>query len=292
MSTSRIPKNKGTTGKYFTSETQDWVIKYINEEDELKRNIIFSRYLYKPMKKIVEIYFNKVSHPYSRMYYSDTELKNDCLAHIATNLDGFKNSKGKAFSYISISARNYFIQLNDKMYVAYKKHSVIGDEDGNVIDENYETYEYNTEYKKMYYSFIDYITENIDNIGLDARNKKHILPVLDFMDNFDEVDKYYTLYVTNKFLAKYNVNKLHWGKGRRILASLWESWKQNWNGIDGGKPKYKLGSCARSVDRKTVDWIKSYYKYGSHKYGATSISKKLGITVEAVYDILKGEGIL
>jgi hypothetical protein len=286
MSTNRIPRKKGTTGMYFTEETQQAVIQYASTDDEIKRNIIFNRHLYKPIKKIVEIYKNKVDTPYASMYYTDTELMHDCIAHIATNLSGFNKGKGKAFSYISISARNHFIQLNDRCYIQYKHHSKLEEENGNIIDESYDTDEYNKEYLEMYYSFHKWCSQNIDKIGLSTRSQKTVSDVLEFMDDFDEVDKYYTLYATNVFLSKWDMSKTSWFKARHILAILWEQWKKNWDGESGGWPTYTT-VAQTDLDTKTIEWIKEFYERGTQTRGITKISKILGVSCEVVSKVVK-----
>ena len=112
-------KRKAKTKKsniYFTDETEQAVIDYINETDPAKRNQIYNDKLDVPLSKLAENIFNT----FKFVYCGDTPLniQRDVVHHIIQNINKFNKTKGKAYSYFSIVAKNYLIHLNNTNYKA------------------------------------------------------------------------------------------------------------------------------------------------------------------------------
>ena len=98
------------TSIYWKSEQEEAIVQYINETDSDKRNEIFSKNIYKSLKKLVEniIFTYKLFRNDSRI----NEVQSDCVSFLITKIDGFNPSTGaKAFAYLGTIARHYLMGL-------------------------------------------------------------------------------------------------------------------------------------------------------------------------------------
>jgi hypothetical protein len=286
-----IKNKKGRTGTYFTAETQQWILEYVKETDKIKKDIILKQHLIKPIRKICEIYYWKISTPYLDKEYTAYQLQMDCFTHLITKtLDGFTEDKGKAFSYLSISARNHYIQLNDKAKVAYTKtyHSFI-EHDEEMEDGEDERLEYNREFLTNYYGFIKWVREGINGLPFSGIMKQTILKVLEFMEEFDEVEKYYRLEVNTAFRNRFpNVREASYKTAKDKLHHLWLQYQSNVNDEVERAPYYWKNNCsARKLPTEVRDKILATYKPGTHNNSVAMVSVKMGIPKHIVCDVLK-----
>lgn len=193
---------------YFTEETEKAVVAYQNTECDRERNRIFNKHLYVPLKKICEVYANSIDHG-----YVDADLEdriNDCLAHLVTSaIYKFNPAAGKAYSYFSVSAKFFFMQLNIKGYTKAKSNRGFESLDGfDTIDENIEGDAYTNMFIQRYYAFIEWFTMHLPSIYYPPKIKQHMFMVLDFMNNgLDVVDDYMKIRVAEKFREQFPTAK-------------------------------------------------------------------------------------
>jgi hypothetical protein len=193
---------------YFTEETDKAVIAYQNTEDERERNRIFNKHLYVPLKKICEVYANSIDHNYVDESLEDRI--NDCLSHLVTSaIFKFNPAEGKAYSYFSVSAKFYFMQLNMKGFAKLKSNRGYEPLDGlDGVDETYEQDAYSQMFIERYYAFKDWFSMHLPNIYYSPKVKQHIWMVLEFMEHgLDIVDDYLKIRVTEKFREMFPKSK-------------------------------------------------------------------------------------
>ena len=223
---------------YFTEETEKAVVEYQNTEDDIERNRIFSKHIYVPLRKICEVYANSIDHSYVGESLEDRI--NDCLAHLMTSaIFKFNPISGKAYSYFSVSAKFFFMQLNIRGYAKIKSNRGFEPLDGiDGVDETIEQDEYSHMFIERYYAFREWFIMHLPNIYYPKKVKAHMFMVLDFMDNFDEVDDYLKLRVAEKFRERYPESKDTMTRYAR--ANLYEQYlhfiKQWDEGIDNPIP--------------------------------------------------------
>ncbi len=123
MPRKRRRKAKGRL--YWTQETQDAIIRYNNEEDELTREKIFRDHVYKPLDKMAENIINRFKFPYMDGSFED--IKNEVISYLILKLPNFTEDKGKSFSYFSVVAKNYLILQNNKRYKEEKRTVYLSD---------------------------------------------------------------------------------------------------------------------------------------------------------------------
>jgi hypothetical protein len=285
-----LKNKKGRTGTYFTEATQQAILEYVKETDPIKRDIILKKHLVKPIRKICEVYYWKISTPYLDKEYTAYQLQMDCFTHLITKtLDGFTEDKGKAFAYLSISARNHYIQLNDKAKVLYNKtyHSFI-EHDEEMEDGEDERLEYNREFLTNYYGFIQWVREGINGLPFSGIMKQTILKVLEFMEEFDEVEKYYRLEVNTAFRNRFpGVREASYKTAKEKLHHLWLQYQSNVNDEVERAPYYWKNNCsARKLPTEVREKILSTYKAGTHTNSVAMVSIKMGIPKHIVCDVI------
>jgi hypothetical protein len=123
-----IPKKrKPRTAKkkmYFGPEVDESIIKYNQCEDPMERSRIYEKEIKYALDKLVE----NTIHTY-KFYYTDNQelstIQHEAVTFLIEKLPNFTKDKGKAFSYYSIVAKNYFILQNEKNFKKLTQHDKI-----------------------------------------------------------------------------------------------------------------------------------------------------------------------
>jgi len=128
----RKPKNK----QYFTKDTENAILQYNKLKDEYARNKLYDEQIKYPLEKLVE----NIIHTF-KFYHFDVpyeDVKHEVVAFLNEKIHKYTNpSKGKAFSYFSIIAKNYLIIHNNGNYNKFKNSEQLEavDTSRNVINE-------------------------------------------------------------------------------------------------------------------------------------------------------------
>ena len=116
-------KRRGRNKKekiYFSKKTEEAIIEYNSETDNVKRNEIYETRIKYSFDKLVENIFNTFKFTY--FDNSPLEIQKETVAHLVSNIHKFEAGKGKAFSYFSIVAKNYLIFHNNNNYKRFNQH--------------------------------------------------------------------------------------------------------------------------------------------------------------------------
>jgi hypothetical protein len=103
---------------YFGQEQEKAIIAYNKTEDMDERNRIYNATIKPAFEKLVENIFNTFKFTYFEVGALDVQA--ECVSHLVANMHKFQVSKGRAFSYFSIVAKNYLIQLNNRNFKRFK----------------------------------------------------------------------------------------------------------------------------------------------------------------------------
>lgn len=234
-------RKKNPENNYFHSGVEEAIHLYNTSESELERNRIF-RIIYPALAKISEVYYNKI-----KPAYIDGEMENiimDCTSYLSERLSKIKQGKGKAFSYMTVCARNYYIFHNQRGYTGTKKTLKLDtiDENWDIVDDRNEIGEKEKYTAELLYAFADYLEANIDNMTTaSARKFKPVLQeVINLIRNIDDiedfnrrnimnslttidgkpVDRHYITKVFNKITVHYENFKREWYKSEKPVAFL------------------------------------------------------------------------
>ena len=121
----RRPKTKN---QYFTADTEEAIIEYLNETDDKKRNQIYNDRIWYGFHKLTE----NIIHTF-KFYYTEVdtiaELQHEVTAFLLEKLHLYKQEKGKAFSYFGTIAKRYLILYNNNNYKKLKQRATVEDID-------------------------------------------------------------------------------------------------------------------------------------------------------------------
>ena len=127
----RKPKEKK---QYFTQDTEDAIIEYLNETDPIKRNKIYNERIDYGFYKLTE----NIIHTF-KFYYTEvetiSELQHEVTSFLLEKLHLYNQTKGKAFSYFGTIAKRYLILYNNKNYEKLKSKAEVEaiDEDQTIV---------------------------------------------------------------------------------------------------------------------------------------------------------------
>ena len=117
--TLRLRKPK-TKNQYFTADTEEAIIEYLNTTDERKRNQIYNERIWYGFHKLTE----NIIHTF-KFYYTEVdtiaELQHEVTTFLLEKLHLYKQEKGKAFSYFGTIAKRYLILYNNNNYKKLKQ---------------------------------------------------------------------------------------------------------------------------------------------------------------------------
>jgi len=125
---------KKSKANYFTKETEEYIVKFNNSEDEEYRNQIFTEHIYFPFYKLAE----NIIHTF-KFYYTDVDkienLKHEIVSILyEQKINKFDPTNGaKAYSYFGTIVKRWLINYNNKNYKKLKQVGSFTD-----IQESYE----------------------------------------------------------------------------------------------------------------------------------------------------------
>lgn len=103
--TRRKPGSKPTK-RYFTSDTQDAIVRYQNSDVQVEKDSIYVQEILPAFDALVENLINVYG--FKVMHESKQDLKSECLEFLYTAVHKFDPEKGsKAFSYFNVVAKNW-----------------------------------------------------------------------------------------------------------------------------------------------------------------------------------------
>ena len=124
---------KKSKANYFTSETEEYIVKYNISEDQEYRNRIFTDHIYFPFYKLAE----NIIHTF-KFYYTDVDQIEDLKHEVVSMLLEEKIMKfdptngAKAYSYFGTIVKRWLINYNNKNYKKLKQVGSFSD-----IEESY-----------------------------------------------------------------------------------------------------------------------------------------------------------
>jgi hypothetical protein len=189
-------KNKTETGGmekkvsnvYFTQVTEDAIVAYNAAEDSRVKDRIYNESIRDAFIKIAENVYNTFKFSYADV--SPLEIQKQAISHMVANISKYEKGRGKAFSYFSIVAKNWFILNNNTTYLRFKKHVEICEQAGEagefVIEPEHEKQENETrEFIKL---MVEYWDKNVGKFFNKDRDLKIANAVIEIFRNADRID--------------------------------------------------------------------------------------------------------
>jgi hypothetical protein len=276
-----MPRPKNPNNQYFNSDVEEAIHTYNVSTDEDERRKLF-RIIYPALAKVAEVWRNKIKPVY--VLLSPEELELDCIAFMVDKLPMVKRGKGKAFSYLTVTARNYYIQANMVAYTKRKKNSLISLSDKfdieDVPSDRVEQMEASSE---LFDKFIEYIDENFDEI---FPTKKHKLFGSVFMEKVKTdglSESFNRRKLLNDVCELTGIERGTITKHVSRVASHFTIFKEYYE-MYGNKPEFKE---RLTVTEKDAVYIRKNYVHYSKRNGVNGISRRLGIKYDVVLEWIK-----
>jgi len=156
----RRPKTKN---QYFTKDTEEAIIEYLNTTDERMRNKIYNERIWYGFHKLTE----NIIHTF-KFYYTEVdtiaELQHEVTAFLLEKLHLYKQDKGKAYSYFGTIAKRYLILYNNNNYKKLKQRAEVDaiDNDQSITIDIINNHSDLDKPKDEATEFIEYLLEYMD----------------------------------------------------------------------------------------------------------------------------------
>lgn len=188
----RKPKKKNV---YFTQDTENAIIEYINSTDSFQKNKIYTEKIHNAFYKLAEIMIHRF-----KFYNFDIpheDVKHEVVAFLHEKIHKYRAENGKAFSYFSIIAKHYLIAENNKNYYHFKRSQDVEtiDTERIVINEKVAS---------------DYIEERNDFIDIFVKVMEKYLPL--FFPKYRDIqvaDTVLHLFKTRQNIENYNKKAIY-----------------------------------------------------------------------------------
>lgn len=187
----RKPKTSNT---YFTEDTQQAIIEYVNSDDQVFRNIVYRERIEYGFFKLTQ----NIIHTF-KFYYTDGEsvedVQQEVIAFLLEKLKLYKPNKGKAYSYFGTIAKRYLILKNKKNYQKLQdKGDILEIEEDKKFKEETMLDHYGKDYDlgEFIDLYVSYIDKNLNKIfprELDAKTADAILELFRKRENLDIFNK-------------------------------------------------------------------------------------------------------
>ena len=173
---------------YFTRDTEQGIIEYNMATESAEKNRIYNEKIQYAFEKIAENVYNTFKFSYSDV--SPLEVQKQAISHMVANIDKFEAGKGKAFSYFSIVAKNWFILDNNNNYRRFKKHIEIcehpSDSGEFVIEPEHQKRD--TEVKEFIGLMVDFWDNNVNKYFTKPRDLEIANAVIEIFRNSGRID--------------------------------------------------------------------------------------------------------
>lgn len=180
---------KAVTRTYFGKNIEDDIIQYNTTADEIERSNLYESTIHPALNKLVE----NVIHKYKFYYYDSTydDLKHETVLYLHERLPKYHESKGKAFSYFTIIARNYLIVRTTETYEAQINRDplTIVDERRNIPTEvvSIERQDLLTDFMR---EWSDWGIENVERLFVRERDQRIADAIFVLFRNCESIDNY------------------------------------------------------------------------------------------------------
>ena len=170
-----MPRKK-SKANYFTSETEQYIVKYNESTDDEYRNKIFTDHIYYPFYKLAE----NIIHTF-KFYYTDVDqienLKHEIVSILLEQkIMKFDPTNGaKAYSYFGTIVKRWLINYNNKNYKKLKKIGQFADIEDSYDDDSFlleETSKHTITLGAFIDKWVDEMYEELDEMFVKDVEKK------------------------------------------------------------------------------------------------------------------------
>jgi hypothetical protein len=157
-------RKKKTTREYFTQETEDAIVRYLQSDLFVERNKLFNEHINYSIHKLAE----NIIHTF-KFYYTELDnvedLKHEVVVFLLEKFHRYDQNQGKAYSFFGTIAKRYLIVYNQNNYKKLKGKAELEevDEDKRIFTElvNQES---SSELVSFVNSYVRYVEKHMDHM--------------------------------------------------------------------------------------------------------------------------------
>jgi len=222
------------------------------------------------------------------------EIMMDCTCYLSERLFRVKEGKGKAFSYMTVCARNYYIFHNTRGYTGTKRTLKLDhlNENWDIADESPERLDEIEHTSGLLNAFADYLEINQDKLTTAAARKfvpvlKQIIKLMrniDSIENFNRRDLMNSLTeIDGKKIDRHYITKVF-----NRISSHYDTFRKEWDNTGKAIPyldKQKL------TEEEIKFCIENYAPLTNRKHSVSGFARMFGVDEYTVRKQLSATGL-
>jgi hypothetical protein len=285
-----MPRKKNPANNYFHEGIEEAIQLYNKSETERERNRLFS-IIYPALSKISEVMFNKVKPEY--MEGEPLEIQMDCIQYLTERLFRIKQGKGKAFSYLTVCARNFYIFHNMKGYKDIQKTVSLDllNENWDIADDSQKRLEEIEAAENLLNAFTNYLEKNKE--GLYSNNTKKSVHMIDaiitLLRNVDNIEDFNRRNIMNDLVEidGIKVDRHYVTKMFNRITMHYEAFRKEWN---------KTGKSIEFIDKEElspneIQYCIENYSQANKKFGVIALARQFKVPEYTVRKELSKVGL-
>jgi hypothetical protein len=181
-------RKKKKIREYFTQETEDAIVRYLQSENHVERNRIFNESINYSLHKLAE----NIIHTF-KFYYTELDnvqdLKHEVVVFLLEKMHNYDQSKGKAYSYLGTIAKRYLIVYNEDNYKKLKVRADIDavDDDKKVFN-NILSEQQSAELTSFINSYINYVDYNLETLFPSSSDQTIAIAMMEIFKRRENLD--------------------------------------------------------------------------------------------------------
>jgi hypothetical protein len=219
--------------------------------------------------------YNKV-----KPIYMDGEILDimmDCTSYLTERLYRIKTGKGKAFSYMTVCARNYYIFHNQRGYTGVKKVLKL-----DKLNENWDVAEDSSiralemeDSVKLLAAFVNYLDENKENLACSNKGVVVISALVDFLRDVDSIEDFNRRNIMNDLteINGYKVDRHYITKVFNKIETHYILFRKEWN--KSGKPMPYWSK--KSLTKDEIDFCTKNFNPVKNSFSVVGLAKKFSV---------------
>lgn len=185
-------RKKKTTRQYFTLETENAIVQYLQSDVLSERNRLFNEHINYSIHKLAE----NIIHTF-KFYYTELDnvedLKHEVVVFLLEKFHRYDQNQGRAYSFFGTIAKRYLIVYNENNYKKLKIRSPLEavDEDKKVFSNiiNQDSDKKLVAFVDSYVRYIDRHMEKIFTTPVEQSIATAVLEIFKRRENLDVFNK-------------------------------------------------------------------------------------------------------
>jgi len=286
-----MPRKKNPNNNYFNESVEEAIHAFNVTTDERERNKLFS-IIYPALSKVSEVFYNKVKPTY--IEGEPLEIQMDCIAYLTERLFRIKEGKGKAFSSMTVCARNFYIFHNMKGYKDVQTTLSLDhlNENWDIADDSPERLEEIEHTSGLIQAFADYLETNKDKLTTSAARK--FIPVIDeiirLMRDVDSIEDFNRRVIMNNLteIDGKNVDRHYITKVFNRISSHYDTFRREWDRTEKAIPYLDKEELSPEEIQYCID---NYNPLRSRKLSVSGFARTFGVDEYTVRKQLSKVGL-